>query len=117
MALSFDSLGTKLGFEHAGVLGERVDSFASSCGNLLLELQVQATTKLELAILLDLGSTTSMSAATTAFTSLVFKPAFSAQHRKLQWQSWNNCRPSWQEPCWQSEVKQQNDNATERNVQ
>merc|ERR1712166_885546 len=53
--ISFDSLGSRLGFEHARLLGERVDSFASGCGSLLLELQVQATTKLELAVLLDLS--------------------------------------------------------------
>ena len=41
-------LDTELGFEHAGLIGERVDSLASGCGRLLLELRVQATQNLEL---------------------------------------------------------------------
>merc|ERR1719428_2487311 len=50
------SLGGWLGLEHAWLLGEWVDSLASWASWLLFELQVQAATNLEGAVLLELGS-------------------------------------------------------------
>merc|ERR1712178_185706 len=50
------SLGSWLGLEHARLLGEWVDSLAGWASWLLLELQVQAATDLESAILLQLRS-------------------------------------------------------------
>merc|ERR1719155_196417 len=48
-------LGSWLGLEHAWLLCEWVDSLASWASWLLLELQVQAATNLESAVLLELG--------------------------------------------------------------
>merc|ERR1719326_1350421 len=53
---STDSLRSRLRLEHAWLLGERIDTLASRGGRLLLQLQVQATAKLEGTILLQLGS-------------------------------------------------------------
>merc|ERR1711991_1259590 len=52
--IGFHSLGCWFGLEDAWLLGEGVDTLASRGGSLLLELQVQATSNFELAILLDL---------------------------------------------------------------
>merc|ERR1719263_2557974 len=49
-----NSLGSRLGLEDAWLLGEWVDALASWACWLLLELQVQATTNLESAVLLQL---------------------------------------------------------------
>merc|ERR1719164_35831 len=48
------SLGSRLGLEHARLLGEWVHSLASWASWLLLELQVQATAELESTVLLQL---------------------------------------------------------------
>merc|ERR1719230_288490 len=50
-----DSLGSRLGLEDARLLGEGVHTLACCCGWLLLQLHVQATSKLEGTVLLQLG--------------------------------------------------------------
>ena len=50
-----NSLGRRLSFEHAWFFGEWVDTLTSSLSWLLLELQVECTSQLEVAVLLQLA--------------------------------------------------------------
>merc|ERR1719210_393142 len=50
----FDRLACRLGFEDTWLFREGIDTFAGSDGRLFLELHVEDTSKLELAVLLQL---------------------------------------------------------------
>ena len=110
-------LDTKLGVEHAGLVGERVDSLASGCGKLLLELRIQANQNLELAILLDLGDNYLQVSCDDRLSRPGSSIMLSVQWQwtLLRQQSWHHCKPplpSFNDciggACLKSEVKQRN---------
>ena len=110
-------LDTKLGCEHAVLIGERVDSLASGCGRLLLELPIQANQNLELAILRDLGDNYLQVSCDDRLSrpGSSIKLSVQWQWTLLRQQSWHHCKPSLPPfnaciagTCLKSEVKQRN---------